>query len=115
MSELQLDEYQRRTRNTAVYPGRGTGSAIALAYCGLGLGESGEVQGKIKKVIRDDGGHLTTDKRLAIADELGDLLWYIARLADEMECELSTIAARNLAKLESRKTRGVIGGSGDQR
>ena len=112
---ISFNDYQQGTRHTAIYPEAGTGSKIALAYVGLGLGESGEVQGKIKKIIRDDGGLLSDDKREAIAGELGDILWYVARTADEIGFDLDDIAQGNLDKLASRKERGVLQGSGDNR
>jgi NTP pyrophosphatase (non-canonical NTP hydrolase) len=112
---LDFDNYQRATGETAVYPESGTGSALALAYVGLGLGEAGEIQGKIKKVLRDDGGVLTGEKRSAIAAEVGDLLWYAAQVATELNLPLGFIAEQNLAKLASRKERGVLQGSGDNR
>lgn len=112
---MKFDEYQAKTLETAIYPEQGTGSALALAYVGLGLGESGEVQGKIKKVLRDDDGVLTNEKREAIAAEAGDILWYVSQLATEIGVPMSTIAQANVDKLQSRKQRGVIGGSGDER
>jgi NTP pyrophosphatase (non-canonical NTP hydrolase) len=110
---LTLDEYQDRTQHTAKYPG--SGAVEGLYYTALGLGEAGEVQGKIKKIMRDDGGILTDEKRQAIAGELGDVLWYVAAMAKELGASLGDIAQANLDKLASRRERGVIGGSGDNR
>jgi NTP pyrophosphatase (non-canonical NTP hydrolase) len=107
--------YQSAVATTAIYPGAGTGSALALAYVGLGLGEAGEIQGKIKKVIRDDEGVLTEAARIAIAKELGDLLWYVARTATEISMPLDIIAQINLNKLSDRLERGALQGSGDDR
>ena len=116
MSEnFSFDDYQAATRETAIYPHAGTGSSEALAYVGLGLGEVGEVQGKIKKVLRDDKGVLTDEARAAIAAEVGDSLWYLTRCADELGCSLAEIAQKNLDKLASRAERGVLHGSGDDR
>lgn len=112
---MDFSYYQEKTRSTAQYPEADSGSILALAYVGLGLGEAGEVQGKIKKILRDDNGVVTWDKAQAIAAEIGDLLWYAARLADELRFDLDWIAKQNLEKLSSRKERGVIGGSGDDR
>lgn len=112
---MQFDDYQELTRSTAVYPEAGTGSFGALAYVGLGLGEAGEVQGKLKKVWRDDGGVVSEEKKGQILGELGDVLWYVARLADELGYNLNDIASANVHKLLDRKERGVIGGSGDNR
>lgn len=112
---MNLNDYQTQVATTAIYPDAGQGTALALAYVGLGLGEAGEVQGKIKKVIRDDGGVLDEAARINIAKEAGDLLWYVARLASEISIPLDVIAEMNLGKLSSRKERGVLGGSGDDR
>lgn len=112
---MRLNDYQFAAVGTAVYPEAGTGSPLALAYVGLGLGEAGEIQGKIKKILRDDAGKLTDEKRAALAAEVGDSLWYHAALAREIAVPLETIAKDNLAKLASRAQRGVLGGSGDDR
>lgn len=113
---LSLDDYQARAAETAQYPASGTGSITALAYVGLGLGEAGEIQGKIKKIMRDEPGMTLSDGiRIALAKEAGDLLWYVARLGSEIDMTLEQIAQMNLNKLADRKARGVIGGSGDDR
>lgn len=112
---LTFQEYQEATEATAIYPEAGRGTPMALAYVGLGLGESGEVQGKIKKIIRDSDGEISNEARAAIGKELGDQLWYIGRVAAELGLSLGVIAVNNLEKLSSRKERGVLGGSGDDR
>lgn len=112
---LTFCEYQNESRKTAKYPEKGTGSLLAISYCGLGLGESGEVQGKIKKVIRDSGGVIDQAKKDAIADEMGDVLWYLAQLATELGIPLEYVASRNIDKLFGRLERGTICGSGDNR
>lgn len=112
---LSFNDYQLQTRHTAIYPEAGTQSALALAYVGLGLGEAGEIQGKIKKILRDDEGIVSAEKQAAIGKELGDLLWYIARTSEEVGIQLGTIAQQNLDKLNDRKDRGVLQGSGDNR
>lgn len=113
---LDFNEYQHQTKSTAIYPQAGSGSFNALAYVVLGLSnESGEVAGKLKKVWRDADGVVTKEHDDAIAAELGDVLWYLARVADELGYRLEDIALANLNKLLSRKKRGVIGGSGDNR
>ncbi len=109
---MELADYQRRSRATAVYPDAGDN----LAYPALGLcGEAGEAAEKVKKAMRDDGGVLTEDRREALAGELGDVLWYVAQLATEAGLDLGEIAGDNLAKLLSRQERGVLQGSGDTR
>ena len=107
--------YQESCKQTAIYPGSGTGSVLALAYCGLGLGEVGEVQGKIKKILRDSNGEVSEEVKVALAAELGDVLWYCASLATELGMNLADVADDNLKKLSSRKERGQLKGSGDDR
>ena len=109
---MDISEYQRRSRATAVYPDAGDN----LAYPALGLcGEAGEAAEKVKKAMRDDGGVLTEERREALAAELGDVLWYVAQLATEAGLDLGEVAGDNLAKLLSRQERGVLQGSGDTR
>jgi NTP pyrophosphatase (non-canonical NTP hydrolase) len=113
--DFSFTDYQLLTGATAKYPDVGTGSQLALAYCGLGLWEAGEVGGKIKKVLRDDDGVLTDERRQDIEKEMGDVLWYMSQLANEMGSSLEQIALANIEKLADRRARGVIGGSGDNR
>lgn len=113
MNPLTFDDYQEGTGHTAVYPGRGT--LMGLLYAALGLGEAGELQGKVKKMLRDDDGMLTERRRIEIADELGDLLWYASAVSAEIGIPLGLVAQANLEKLQDRKTRGVLRGDGDKR
>lgn len=112
---MNFSHYQIKVAETAIYPDSGTGSMLALAYVGLGLGEAGEVQGKIKKILRDDAGKIDDGHRVAIMKELGDLLWYVARVASELSLDLDAVAYQNLEKLADRRERGVLQGSGDDR
>lgn len=115
MSELSFNDYQAGTAHTAIYPEAGTGSLLALSYVSLGLGETGEIQGKVKKIIRDSNGIVNDEKRREIGKEIGDVLWYLARLAEELDYPLGYLAQANLTKLSDRKERGVLQGSGDNR
>ena len=112
---MKLSDYQDEAIKTAKW----TNSQIALdpiAYCALKLaGEAGEVAEKIKKMVRDDGGELSDERRAALSKELGDVLWYVAQIATEAGLELDVIAEENIAKLMSRRERGVLSGSGDER
>jgi NTP pyrophosphatase (non-canonical NTP hydrolase) len=109
---MEFNYYQNRARETAIYPNMGS----EFTYPALGLvGEAGEIANKLKKVIRDKSGVLSDEVRESVSDELGDVLWYVAQLATEMGTDLDTIAQRNIDKLSSRKERGVIAGSGDNR
>lgn len=87
-----------------------------ILYPALKLnGEAGEVAEKVGKVLRDDDGLFSDEKRKDIALELSDVLWYIAALADSLGYTLDEIGEMNIAKLADRKARGKIGGSGDNR
>lgn len=108
---MNANSYQQWTISTAIYPGAGTGNDAELSYLGLGLnGEAGEVADKIKKHLRD--GKLDIG---GIIYELGDVCWYVARLAESLGYSLEDVLEINHSKLESRKTRDVLTGSGDVR
>ena len=106
-----LDMYQKVAKSTAIYP-----REQAIIYPTLGLtGEAGEVANKVKKIIRDDGNKINESLVQEISAEIGDCLWYISVLADDIGCKLSDIANNNLIKLAKRKEKGTIHGSGDNR
>ena len=108
-----FNEYQRWTKTTAKYPGQFSGDLI---YPALGLaGEVGECIEHVKKTIRDDGGKLSDERRDKLLLELGDAQYYLARLADEAGLTLEEVIRANVDKLEDRKARGKIHGSGDTR
>ena len=106
-----IDMYQKVALTTAIYP-----REQAIIYPTLGLtGEAGEVANKVKKIIRD-GSDKNDDSLVSeIKSEIGDCLWYIAVLANDFNIKLSDIASANLEKLEKRKQKGTIHGSGDNR
>lgn len=109
---MTLNEYQATAKTTAVY----TSADQQLVCTVLGLnGEAGEVAEKIKKVIRDKNSIIGDDDRREIKKELGDVLWYLAVLADTLGLDLESVAALNLEKLKSRYERGAIHGQGDNR
>jgi NTP pyrophosphatase (non-canonical NTP hydrolase) len=58
---------------------------------------------------------VTDERRRAMAKELGDVLWYVSQITSELGLELEDIAQANLEKLLSRRRRGVLSGSGDER
>jgi NTP pyrophosphatase (non-canonical NTP hydrolase) len=109
---MRISDYQELSRRTATYPGAGDN----IVYPTLGLaGEAGEVAEKVKKLLRDDDGVMSDERREALAGELGDVLWYVAQVATEAGLDLEEIAQGNLDKLLSRQRRGVLSGSGDSR
>ena len=107
-----IKDYQRFTKTTAIYPFSNSSLVQEALYLGLGLsGESGEVAELIKKQWRDNI-YLDKDK---FKKELGDVLWYISQLCNWAELDLQEVIDHNIEKLTSRKGRGVLQGSGDNR
>ena len=112
LSSITAADYQARACETAIFP-----KHRATEYLTLGLtGEAGEIANKVKKFIRDGASkdeYLA--KRIEIGYEIGDVLWYCAVLAEELEMNLGHIMEKNLEKLADRHKRGKISGSGDHR
>lgn len=114
---MELNDYQKSAGRTAIYPGRhglhdDNDQPIGLVYTVLGLsGEAGELANKVKKIMRDG----SLPDREDLIKELGDVLWYVAMVADELHVDLEQAGRYNLAKLADRAARGVLGGSGDDR
>ena len=108
---MTIQEYQNRALATATY---GVGNKIIYPALGLN-GEAGEVAEKIKKVLRDKGGFFDESSKLELAKEIGDCLWYCNALANDIGYSLESVMELNIQKLESRKERNVIHGSGDNR
>jgi len=110
---MTFEEYQKQALTTML----STGDDFKdLLHWVLGInGEAGEVAEKVKKIIRDKNGEINDEDKQELAKEIGDVLWYLAVFADYLDVPLDNIAKQNLDKLMSRKNRGVLGGSGDNR
>ena len=103
---MNFKEYQGKAVSFAIYP-----ATHKVLYPTLGLcGESGEVAEKVKKQVRDG-----VFNRHEVAKELGDVLWYLANICNDIGYNLDEIADLNLTKLRGRMARNVIKGSGDNR
>jgi len=108
---MNFNDYQLEAVKTAIYP-----SHLEIIYPSLGLaGETGEVCEKVKKVFRDKEGVVSDETRTELKKEIGDVLWYIANLATDLDLSMDEIAEANITKLKSRRERGVIQGNGDNR
>ena len=120
---LDFNKYQKKAHETADYPEdkiidtkEGVEHYINYIYPALGLSEeAGEVAGKYAKVVRDNAGVIDEELKREIVKELGDVLWFISELCTNLNVSLAEVAQKNLDKLASRKARGVIHGSGDNR
>ena len=130
-----IDDYQTFASFSAIYPGKGT--HLGISYCAHKLaGEAGEFNEHFGKpmweedlmhyqpweALNDEKPHgqltfndLTPWRKEALIKELGDVLWYVAALARELDIPLSEIAFKNLVKLADRADRNVLQGSGDER
>ena len=113
---MDFNEYQQLAAKTAIYRETSQMWLPRVMYCALGLAsEAGEVAGQAKRIIRDDGGELNNARWRMIVEEIGDVLWYCAMLAQEIRVDLDTVAKQNLMKLRDRRQRGVIHGEGGGR
>lgn len=109
---MTFAEYQKQAQKTAIYPNKGNN----YIYPVLGLtGEAGEVAEKVKKIIRDENGIISDEKREEVKKELGDVLWYVSQTATEFNIDLEDIVQKNIEKLQSRLKRNQLSGSGDNR
>lgn len=109
---MDFEEYQKKAGKTAVYPNLGKN----FTYPVMGLvGEAGEIANKAKKIIRDHDSEVKDQHVEDMKKELGDVLWYVAQTATEFGLSLNEVAEKNIEKLASRKERGQIQGSGDDR
>lgn len=109
MTPIDFKKYQQEARKT-----RNVSSEHNMTYSTLGLaGEAGELANKVKKILRGDENREELIE--GIKGEMGDVLWYLAALSDDLGVELSDIADQNLEKLRSRYARGKILGGGDNR
>lgn len=110
-SIMTFNEYKREAIRTAIYPHN-----YKIIYPALGMcGECGEVVEKIKKVIRDNQGIFDTDKTKEIEKELGDVLWYIANICNDLNIDFDNVAQNNINKINARLQNNTLHGKGDNR
>lgn len=109
MSANAFSAYQKEAMKTRIYPADDN-----LVYSALGLaGEAGELANKVKKIVRGDTNR--ADLIAGIKGEMGDVLWYLAALAEDIGVDLADVAQENIEKIKSRQERGVTRGDGDNR
>jgi len=113
---MDFDEYQKKTRLTDLGTSAQDNLKPGWLYYALGIsGEAGEMTEKIKKLFRDKKGVVDQEFKDALIKEMGDVQWYMARLADQFDIGFSHIAETNITKLLSRLERGKLHGDGDNR
>lgn len=110
---MTFDEYQKLALTTAItHPD----PLMDKTIWAMGVaGEAGEVVEKWKKIVAYKEGIVSTEDRAELAKELGDVVWYIAVMADSLGLSMDEIMQQNVTKLQNRKNRGVIKGQGDNR
>lgn len=115
---MNFNEYQKLAEKTDFHSPKKEkkifGSLFAYPTFGI-TGEAGELADKVKKIFRDHDGKLSKEMRHDLVLELGDILWYMAKMARTLGVTMNEVARLNLKKINSRKKRGVITGSGDHR
>src|SRR5580700_3905540 len=109
---MQFRKYQRAATRTDQNPrsgGQGRGPKApkrseVIPLLGL-VGEVGGLVGEYKKLLRD--GHTHRAFKDEVAEELGDILWYVANVATKFELGLDQIAQQNLTKTADRYLRSA--------
>lgn len=110
---MTFDEYQKAAYGTNL---TNADDFKNLMQQVLGLSdEVGEAQAIFKKWIRDQNADLEKLDRKNVQKELGDIMWYVAVVAEVLDIKLSDIVRMNVDKLADRQKRGVLSGSGDNR
>jgi hypothetical protein len=135
LSEVgEIAEKLAAAATAAAVEGGLTGAALyrdaAVAFDGMA--SYGKMADRLKKGIRDNGrlasestaaafaaafagAVRSPERRLPLLAELGDATFYVAEAADRLDATFGDVASGNVAKLEDRAARGVLGGSGDTR
>lgn len=109
---MEMNEYQLLALKTAAQRTKHN----ELFHLVLGLaGETGEIAEKFKKWVRDQDSNEKLFDSEDLKKELGDVMWYVAVLADYFNLKLEDVADTNIKKLASRNERNKLHGSGDNR
>jgi NTP pyrophosphatase (non-canonical NTP hydrolase) len=111
---MDMNKYQEQAKVTWLL-GLNDDKLKALSYLMAGLaGEVGELSSLFAKGLRD-GISDEMEYNYKVEKELGDVLWFVAVIADEFNFTLDEVADTNIEKLKSRMNRNVLKGSGDDR
>ena len=112
---MTLNQYQTEAMRTASGVTNASNENLILNGA-MGLcGESGEVADKIKKIYRDNNGIISEDNKEQLVKEMGDVLWYLANMATDLNVTLEDVARKNLEKIQIRQQKNLIHGEGDNR
>jgi NTP pyrophosphatase (non-canonical NTP hydrolase) len=97
---MEFSDYQREAASTDKLDGNGK-EALMVPLLGL-AGEAGSLLTLYKKLLRDGDAYQFVKE--SIAEELGDILWYVAAVARRTGLDLGTVAQLNLRKTADRWT-----------
>jgi NTP pyrophosphatase (non-canonical NTP hydrolase) len=106
-NDMSLNEYQSKAADFRIPTAPPEERIMGL------LEESGEVAAIFKRLLRGDYGPDIAATKLF--KELGDILWYVSQIAGDNDWTLEEVAKGNIEKLDSRKLRNLIVGTGDDR
>jgi NTP pyrophosphatase (non-canonical NTP hydrolase) len=97
-SIIDFQSYQQLAMRTARFPDDGH-EKFHLTHASIGLaGEVGELSDTVKKFVFYNQ---PLDK-YNVAEELGDILWYLSLAASAIGRDLGDIAHENIQKLKTR-------------
>lgn len=97
---MQLKEYSKFVSESTYAGGKYWYACLGLA------GETGETIDEIKKVMRDDKGVVSPERLEKISLEMGDVFWYLIRLALDLGLDPEKVLDKNVAKLIDRRKNG---------
>lgn len=113
---MTLDEYQKHALTTAYTDPQYTDTLMDKTIWVMGIaGEAGEVVEKWKKIVAYKEGEISEEDKLQLKKELGDVVWYVAVLANSLGMSFEEVMQHNVQKLADRAKRNVIKGKGDNR
>lgn len=104
---MNLDSYQDKAVETAVF----NNEFYPIASLMVEAAELADLF--VKPMLRGDSAQ--PDFRTKVVSEAGDVLWNLAVLLRRNGINLSEVAEINIKKLQDRKMRGVLLGSGGDR
>jgi len=113
---MTFDEYQKIALTTAHTDPKYVDTLMDKTIWAMGVaGEAGEVVEKWKKIVAYKEGKISPEDLEGLKKELGDVVWYIAVMAESLGLSFEEVIQHNVKKLADRKQRGVIKGQGDNR
>lgn len=106
--KTELEEYQEFVRKTTSRPIHDLSEELELLWAAGELNaEAGEVMGEAIKIVRKGENGISEERFLKIIDELGDVLWGCAAVANAIGVSLDDVIAHNIDKLVKRENAAI--------